>query len=59
MRGVHKVDKNKFIDAYNKWANRELTIVEAAKAAEMSYPTFYKYVSILLTGGEFPENLFK
>ena len=59
MRWVHTVDKNKFIEAYNKWVSRELTIVEAAEFAGMSYPTFKKYVGILLTDGEFPPNLFK
>ena len=44
MRGVHTVDKNKFIEAYNKWVSRELTIFEAAQFAGMSYPTFKKYV---------------
>lgn len=58
MRGVHTVDKDKFIEAYNRWANKETTIVKAAHEAGMSYPTFRKYIGVLLTGGEFPDNLF-
>lgn len=59
MRGVHAVDKDKFIEAYNKWAIREATLTEAAKIAGMSCPTFRKYVGVLVTGGKFPDNLFR
>lgn len=59
MKGVHAVDKDKFIEAYNKWASGEVTITKATEIAGMSYPTFHKYVGILITGGKFPDGLFK
>ena len=58
-KGVHAVDKDKFIEAYNKWASGEVTITKATEIAGMSYPTFRKYVGILITGGKFPDGLFK
>lgn len=58
MNGVRKVDKDKFYEAYNGWANGTLSLAKASKVAGMSVPTLTKYFYVLMKGEEFPDNLF-
>lgn len=58
MMGVHKVDKDKFYEAYNGWASGELSLRKATKVAGMSLPTLKKYFYMLIKGEEFPDTLF-
>lgn len=57
--GVHPVDLDKFSEACAKYLNHECSQVKAAEIAEMSIPTFKKYLWILLSGQKFPDTLFK
>lgn len=58
MMGVHKVDKDKFLEAYNGFAKGELSLNQASKVAGMSVKTLKKYFYMLLKGEEFPDTLF-
>lgn len=55
---VKKIDKDKFIEAYNAWALDGLAIHKACKIVGLSTPTFTKYVRMVLLGEELPEGLF-
>lgn len=57
-QGVHPVDPDKFSKACAKYLNRECNMINAAKIAGMSPPTFSKYLRTLLLGDKFPDNLF-
>lgn len=47
-----KLDVGKFLDGYNKYAAREVSMRDAAKIAGISYPTFRKHLATLWTTGE-------
>lgn len=57
--GVHPIDLDDFSEACARYLNRECTQAEAAEIAGLSIPTFKKYLWIALSGGEFPDTLFK
>lgn len=58
MQGVKKMDKEKFIKAYNGFIAGRLSLKKAAKVAERSVPTIKKYFKMVLMNQPLPEDLF-
>lgn len=56
--GVHKISKEKFFEAYEKWSQEGLSLGKCAEIAGVSVPTLKKYFAVLIAGEEFPDNLF-
>lgn len=56
--GVRPIDKEKFYEAYRAFMNG-CSLTKASKIAGISVPTLKKYFEVELTGGEFPDTLFK
>lgn len=58
MNGMKRMDKEKFIEAYNGFVFGGLSLEQAAKVAGRSVPTIRKYFSMVLTGQSLPKDLF-
>lgn len=56
--GVHKIDKDKFFEAYERWFRGEITLTKAAEIAGISRKTLRKYFAYVIEGKEFPDTLF-
>ena len=48
--GVHKISKEKFFEAYEKWSQEGLSLGKCAKIAGVSVPTLKKYFAVLIAG---------
>lgn len=59
MHGMKKMNKEKFVDAYNGFIAGGLTLDEAAKIAERSTKTIRKYFGMVLEGTPLPKDLFE
>jgi transposase len=58
-QGVKTIDEQKFCEAYMKFLAGEMSIRKAAKYIGISDATVMKYFNIALSGGQFPDTLFK
>lgn len=58
MNGMKRMDKEKFIEAYNCFVVGVLSLEQAAKVAGRSVPTIRKSFSMVLTGQSLPKDLF-
>lgn len=58
MQGMKKMDKEKFIEAYNGFISGRLSLEKAAKVAERSVPTIRKYFGMVLMNQPLPKDLF-
>lgn len=55
---VKKIDKDKFVEAFNAWFVDGQSIDKARKIVGLSSPTFTKYLNMVLKGEPLPEGLF-
>lgn len=55
---VKKIDKDKFVEAFNAWFVDGQSIDKARKIVGLSSPTFTKYVSMVIKNEPLPEGLF-
>lgn len=58
-KGVKTRNIDSFREGLMEYAYGRCSQAEAAKIAGISIPTFKKYLWIALSGGEFPDTLFK
>lgn len=58
MQGVKRMDKKKFIEAYNGFISGKMSLAKAAKIVGRSVPTIRKYFGMVITGEKLPEDLF-
>lgn len=56
--GVHKIDKDKFFESYDRWFRGEITLTKAAEIVGISRKTLRKYFNYVIEGREFPDTLF-
>lgn len=55
---VKKIDKDKFVEAFNAWFIDGQSIDKARKIVGLSSPTFTKYLNMVLENEPLPEGLF-
>lgn len=55
-RGVRKINREKFLEAYNMFLCGA-SLKESSKIVGASIPTLKKYFEIEFSGGKFPDNL--